>query len=79
MEVSAMSKSRYRYRAAIEETIANAKGSRSLETVKASDGATVYAYPQSQGRIAWSVNAREHGLSILRGIRRPDGADEGVT
>ena len=41
MEVSAMNKSRYRYRAAIEETIANAKGSRSLETVKASDGATV--------------------------------------
>ena len=38
----------------------------------------VYAYPQSQGRIAWSVNARENGLSILRGIRRPDGADEGV-
>ena len=74
-----MNNSRYRYRAAIEETIANAKGSRSLETVKASDGATVYAYPQSQGRIAWSVNARENGLSILRGIRRPDGADEGVT
>ena len=73
-----MNKSRYRYRAAIEETIANAKGSRSLETVKASDGATVYAYPQSQGRIAWSVNARENGLSILRGIRHPDGADEGV-
>ncbi len=70
-----MSKSRYRYRVAIEETIANAKGSRSLETVKAFDGATVYAYPQSQGRIAWSVNARENGLSILRGIRRPDGAD----
>jgi len=73
-----MNKSRYRYRAAIEETIANAKGSRSLEIVKASDGATVYAYPQNQGRIAWSVNARENGLSILRGIRRPDGADEGV-
>ena len=69
---------RHRYRVAIEETIANAKGSRSLETVKAFDGATVYAYPQSQGRIAWSVNARENGLSILRGIRRPDGADEGV-
>ena len=60
-----------RYRAAIEETIANAKGSRSLETVKASDGATVYAYPKSHGRIAWSVNARECGLSILRGIPPP--------
>ncbi len=74
-----MNKSRYKYHAAIEETIANAKGSRSLETVKASDGATVYAYPQSQGRIAWGVNAREHGLSIFRGIRHPDGGDEGVT
>jgi hypothetical protein len=79
MEVSAMNKSRYSYRAAIEETIASAKNSRSLETVKAPDGATVYAYPQSEGRIAWGVNAREHGLSIWRGIRHPDGADEGVT
>ena len=51
----------------------------SLETVKASDGATVYAYPQREGRIAWCVNAREHGLSILRGDPPPDGADEGVT
>ncbi len=33
-----MNKSRYSYRHAIEETIANAKSSRSLETVKASDG-----------------------------------------
>ena len=73
-----MNKSRYSYRAAIEETIANAKCSRSLEIVKASDGATIYAYPQSHGRIAWSVNARENGLSIMRGIRRPDGMDEAV-
>ena len=50
--------------------------SRSLETVKASDGATVYARIQSQGRIAWRVNARENGLSGWRGVRRPDGAGE---
>ena len=26
--------------------------------------------------IAWGINAAETGVNILRGIRRPDGADE---
>lgn len=44
--------------------------------MEAFDGAEVYAYPKPEGRIAWGVNAAETGVNILRGIRRPDGADE---
>ncbi len=67
---------RDKYAAAIEAAIAKAKASRDLRTVEAFDGAEVYAYPKPEGRIAWSVNAAETGVNILRGIRRPDGADE---
>jgi hypothetical protein len=67
-----------RYSAAIEAAIANAKASRERETVKAADGAEVYAYPHPEG-IAWGVNAVGTGDNILRGVRRPDGQDEGVT
>ena len=65
-----------RYSAAIEAAIAKARFSRSRATVAAEDGAEIYAYPKPQGRIAWGVNAAETGVNILRGIRRPDGADE---
>ena len=64
-----------RYDAAIEEAIAKVKASRGLVNIRAFDGATVYAYPHGEG-IGWGVNAHESGLNILRGIRRPDGADE---
>ena len=64
-----------RYGAAIEEAIVKAKASRGIETVTAFDGASVYACPHGGG-IAWGVKAPESGLNILRGIRRPDGADE---
>jgi len=64
-----------RYGAAIEEAIATVKTSRGLETVKAFDGAAVYAYPHGEG-IAWGINAPESGLNVLQGIRRPDGVDE---
>ncbi|MGA9265961.1 MAG: hypothetical protein WCC41_12230 [Rhodomicrobium sp.] len=64
-----------RYGAAIEEAIVKAKASCGIETVTAFDGASVYACPHGGG-IAWGVNAPESGLNILRGIRRPDGADE---
>ena len=67
-----------RYSAAIEAAIAKARASRDLRTVEAFDGAEVYAYPHPQG-IAWGVNAAETGVNILRGVRRPDGADETVS
>jgi hypothetical protein len=67
-----------RYATAIEATIAKAKASGEREIVEASDGAEVYAYPHSEG-IAWGVNAVGTGDNILRGVRRPDGQDEGVT
>ena len=67
-----------RYSAAIEAAIAKAKASRDRATVQASDGAECYAYPHSEGRVAWGVNAAETGVNILRGVRRPDGADEVV-
>jgi hypothetical protein len=67
------------YSAAIEAAIAKARASRDLRTVEAFDGAECYAYPHSEGRVAWGVNAAETGVSILRGVRRPDGADEAVS
>jgi hypothetical protein len=44
-------------------------------TVEAQDGAEAYAYPHPRG-IAWGVNAPQTGVNVLRGIRRPDGADD---
>jgi hypothetical protein len=45
-----------------------------LGTVEAFDGAECYAYPHNEGRVA-----AETGVNILRGVRRPDGADEAVS
>ena len=42
-----------RYGAAIEMAIARARAGHDLRTVKASDGAEVYAYPHRDG-IAWA-------------------------
>ena len=67
-----------RYSNTIEAAIAKAKAMRDLGTVVAFDGAEVYAYPHSEGRIAWGVNAAGSGVNILRGVRRPDGADEAM-
>ena len=52
------------------------KSWREVVTVTADDGAKAYAYQKPEGRLAWGVNAPETGVNILRGIRRPDGADE---
>jgi hypothetical protein len=65
-----------RYSREIEDAIGKARFSRSRAAVTAEDGAEAYAYPKPEGRIAWGVNAAETGVNILRGIRRPDGADE---
>ena len=62
------------YGDAIEAAIGKASASRERETVEASDGAEAYAYPHARG-IAWGVNA-DGGFNLLRGVRRPDGADE---
>ena len=56
-----------RYSAAIEIAVTRARASRDLRMVKASDGA-------GEG-IAWGVNAAGSGVNVIRGIRRPDGAD----
>jgi hypothetical protein len=72
-----MSALQARYSAAIEAAIAKAKAIRDLGTVEAFDGAECYAYPHKQGHIAWGVNGPQ-GVNILRGVRRPDGADEAV-
>jgi hypothetical protein len=64
-----------RYLDTIEHAIAEAGRLRERVTVEAQDGAEVYAYPHRRG-IAWGVNAAGSGVNILRGIRRPDGADE---
>jgi hypothetical protein len=68
-----------RYLDSIEAAIAKAKAIRDLGTVEAFDGAECYAYPHSEGRVGWGVSAAETGVNILRGVRRPDGADEAVS
>jgi hypothetical protein len=68
-----------RYSSTIEAAILKARSSRDIRTMKAFDGAEVYAYPKPQGRIAWGVNAAETGVNILRGVRRQDGVDEAVS
>jgi hypothetical protein len=65
-----------RYKTTIEDAIGKARFSRSRATVAAEDGAEAYAYPKPEGRIAWGVNAPQTGVNVLRGIRRPGGADE---
>ena len=71
-----MTSTKQRYRHEIEEVIANAKAVGSRESLTTADGAEIYAYPIPGSRIAWGVNAAKTGWNILRGIRRPDGADE---
>ena len=56
----------------IEDAIGKARFSRSRATVRAEDGAEIYAYPKPEGLIAWGINAAETGINI----RRPDGEDE---
>ena len=67
-----------RYLDTIEAAIGKARAIRDCATVEAPDGAEAYAYPKSEGRIAWGVNAVQTGVNVLRGIRRPDGVDEAV-
>jgi hypothetical protein len=63
------------YQKELEEVIAKVRKTGSRETVDALDGAEVYAYSRSEGRIAWGVNRASDGRNILRGIRLPDGTD----
>ena len=73
-----MSLLKARYKTDIDLAITRARAGRELRTVKASDGAEVYAYPHRDG-IAWGVNTAGTGVNILRGIRRPDGTDKAVS
>jgi len=68
-------RAKQRYRHEIEEAIGNAKDTGAREIVNAANGEEIYAYPIPGSRVAWGVND-ETGWNILRGIRRPDGADE---
>jgi hypothetical protein len=36
-------------------------------------------HPKPGGRFAWGVNTAQMEISILRGVRRPDGSDETET
>jgi hypothetical protein len=67
-----------RYSDTIERAIVEAGRLRERVTVEATDGAEAYAYPHQRG-IAWGVNVAGTGVNILRGIRRPGGADEAVS
>jgi len=67
-----------RYSDTIEAAVAMARATRDCSAVAAPDGAEVYAYPKSEGRIAWGVNTVTD-VNILRGVRRPAGVDEAVS
>ncbi len=67
-----------RYSDTIERAISEAGRLRERVTVEATDGAEAYAYPHPRG-IAWGLNAAGSGVNILRGVRRPDGADEAIS
>lgn len=67
-----------RYRNAIEAAISQASAMRERVTVEAEDGAEAYAYPHPRG-IAYGLNAAGSGVNILRGVRRPNGADEAMS
>jgi hypothetical protein len=68
-----------RYRATIEVAIAEARRTHTRATTKAPGGSEAYACLHRHGSIAWGVNAAQTGVNVLRGIRRPDGADEAVS
>ena len=68
-----------RYRAPIEAAIAEARRTHARATAEAADGSEAYACPRRHGLIVWGVNAAESGVNVLRGLRRPDGADEAVS
>jgi hypothetical protein len=77
-EMSPAAEVQKRYSDTIERAIARAEQMDGRVTVKAWDGSEAYAHPHSRG-IAWGVNEAATGVNILRGIRRPDGADEAVS
>lgn len=68
-----------RYRTPVEAAIAEARRTHVRATAEAPDGSEAYACPRRHGLIVWGVNAAESGVNVLRGIRRPDGADEAVS
>jgi hypothetical protein len=70
---------RAKYSDTIEEAITKAIDVCERVSIEAEDGTEAYAYPVRGGSIAWGVNAAGTGVNILRGIRRPDGADECVS
>ncbi len=66
------------YQKEIDEVCEKVRKTQSHASVTAIDGAEVYGYPRTGNRVAWGVNSAENGFNILRGIRLPDGSDEGV-
>jgi hypothetical protein len=78
-EAGGMSETKQRYRAEIETAIKVARRSGLRSDVDAKDGAQIYAYPLTEGRIAWGVNAADTGWNTLRAVRETNGADTGLS
>jgi hypothetical protein len=74
-----MSETKQRYHAEIETAIKVARRSGIRSDVDAKDGAQIYAYPLTEGRIAWGVNAADTGWNTLRAVREANGADTGLS
>jgi hypothetical protein len=67
-----------KYHEQIEAVIRKVRETGEPASVQAEDRAEIYAYPRSEGRVAWGINSPDAGFNVLRGIRKPDGTDEGV-
>ncbi len=67
-----------KYHDEIDAAIRKVRETGEPASVIAADQAEIYAYPRSEGRVAWGINSPENGFNVLRGIRLPDGTDEGV-
>jgi hypothetical protein len=66
------------YQKEIDEVCEKVRMRQSRVTVTALDGTEIYGYPRAGDRVAWGINRPADGVNILRGIRLPDGSDEGV-
>lgn len=64
------------YEAAINAAVESARETGEISEKRINDGAVAYAYPHQRG-VAWGVNGAHTGRCILRGVRLPNGEDEG--
>jgi hypothetical protein len=63
------------YRKLVDESTRDVKRFGNPTWIYAPDGAEVYCYPRSNGRVSWGINRPGDGMNIIRAIRLPNGED----